>query len=568
MLVIFVVAVSVCLTVGLIINYLTLKSSTQKFFSQSNLPNLWIETTKITDEDELFLSSRFEYDKRYRFESDFNVGNNSYRGTFLVSGGEVSTPYLFGENIGHGCYVDAKFAQEHRFGIDFSKVAFDFEINGVEYPIEFKVVDFIAFAEDFIADGDAIIFIDEDYFLENLKRSIDGLDDADLSIIEYNEILITSDVSEEDISDIRGHFDSSASEIVTIKNLEDNESINTINFELETAKKMVVIFPLIFVLSSILVVVSAISQLVLKERYNIGLLKSLGIRNKQIISNYCGYGTTICFIGAVIGLLLSPVIIPNMTFEIYDQLYNLPRDIVRIVFPIELIILVIFSAILIGYFSALFVIANLVKKTPKECMSKFSRTTLKSRKKRIRLPVIIGAPLRNMKSNLTRTIMSVFGIAGSSLLMMIGFSVESLLEAKAWNSEYLTINVFSNIFKGFSIVLLVLTVVALIIQIFKERIKEMAVLRIHGEGYIKIWLSVLMEMIFVGIVGYLISVLLSGPTMLLNLHMFGFNEYFAIDFLSYFKAFLFIFLTIVLVAGFGIIKIYKLRLSEAIKFSE
>ena len=330
---------------------------------------------------------------------------------------------------------------------------------------------------------------------------------------------------------------------------------------------MLWIFPIIFIVISILVVISAISQMTFKERYNIGLLKSIGISNKQIISNYCGYGSFIGFFGAILGFLLSPLIIPNMTFSTYDKLYNLPRDEMKLTCPALLVVLTIIISVLIGYLTTLFVCLNLTIKTPKECMSKYSKISLKSRKKKQNIPSVIGAPLRNMKINLTRTIMSVIGIAGSSLLMLIGFGIEKLLVGSD-KKELYAVGVFSEIFKGFSVALLILTIVILIVQIFKERLKEMSMRRVHGESYVKIWISVLLEMIFIGLVGYFISVVLASPTMHLNMYIFGINESLTINFFSYFKTFLIVFLTIILTASFGLLKIYKLNLGESIKFSE
>jgi ABC-type antimicrobial peptide transport system permease subunit len=172
-----------------------------------------------------------------------------------------------------------------------------------------------------------------------------------------------------------------------------------------------------------------------------------------------------------------------------------------------------------------------------------------------------------MKINLTRTIMSVIGVAGSSLLMIIGFGIEKALIVSD-KKELYGVGVFSEIFKGFSVALLILTIIILLVQIFKERLKEMSMRRVHGEGYVKIWVSVLLEMVFIGLVGYIISALLASPTMLLNRFIFGINEHLSINFLSYFKTFLIVFLTIVISASFGLIKIYKLNLGESIKFSE
>lgn len=566
-LVIFVIAVSVCLIAGLVINYLTLNGSTKKYIESSNLPSMWIETSAISTDDEDFLSSRFEYDKRYKFESGFKTGSSEYEGTFLVSNGKTSTPYIIEGEKEKGCYVDAKFAKEHRFGLNHSKVALDYEINGETKRIEFKIVGFISLAEDLIVDGDCVIFIDEIFFLETLKMYFNDINEADLTILEYNEILIKSEISADDKQDIQNYYENSATNIVSIQEKETLPSILAINKEIEIAKNMLWIFPIIFIVISILVVISAISQMTFKERYNIGLLKSIGISNKQIISNYCGYGSFIGFFGAILGFLLAPLIIPNMTFSTYDKLYNLPRDEMKLTCPALLVVLTIVIAVLIGYLTTLFVCLNLTTKTPKECMSKYSKTSLKSRKKKQNIPSVIGAPLRNMKINLTRTIMSVIGIAGSSLLMLIGFGVEKLLVGSD-KKELYAVGVFSEIFKGFSVALLILTIVILIVQIFKERLKEMSMRRVHGEGYVKIWVSVLLEMIFVGLVGYIISVILASPTMRLNMHIFGISENLIINFFSYFKTFLIIFLTIILTASFGLLKIYKLNLGESIKFSE
>lgn len=567
MLVIFVVAVSVCLIAGLFVNYLTLKTSINNYFNDSNLPSVWIESNQITAQDESFLADRFEFDKRFKFESEFKSGTRDFEGTFLVSGGEVSMPYLFEENKGKGCYVDAKFAKKNQFGLNYSTISFEFEFGGETKRLTFKVLDYIAFAEDLINDGDCVVFIDEEFFLETLKNNFDGISD-DLSVINYNEILITSDVSREDVEDIENYYKNSQSELVSLTQREDLESVVAINNEIKIAERMLWIFPIIFVIISILVVYSSISQLVVKERYNIGLLKSLGISNKQILTNYCGYGTIICFIGAVLGLLSAPLIIPNMTFEVYDELFNLPRDVVKLTCPVSLIAGAILAAVFVGYTSSFFVVLSLITKTPKECMSKFSKIGLKSRRKKKKSPEFLAPVFRNMKINLTRTIMSVVGIAGSLLLVLLGFGSEKIMQENPYKNEFVKMEVFSRIFKGFSVVLLGLTIIILLVQIFKEREKEMAILRIHGEGYLKIWLSVLLEMVFVGVIGFIMSILLSGPAMLLNLHIFGINKYFAINFIGYFNAFLMVFLMIGFTACFGLVKIYRLKLDEAIKFSE
>ncbi len=567
-LVVFVVAVSVCLITGLVINYLTLSKSVDAFYTKSNLPNLWLQTSGVSSDDEDFLSSRFEYDKRFRFDSDFQTGEKNYNATFLIANGKTSVPYIIEGEKEHGCYVDAKFAKENNFGLNHSKVFFNFTFKGETKPISFSVVGFISMAENLIVGEKPFIFIDEKDFLETLSMNFDGVDQDDLSQIAYNEILIKSDIVEKDVNDIAEFYETSQSELVRVTTKEKLSSVVAINKEIDNAKLILIIFPIIFIVISILVIVSAISQFVIKERYNIGLLKSIGIGNSQILSNYAGYGTAVCLMGAILGLLVAPLIVPNITFATYDKLYNLPRDEMNLTFPILTAFIIVIVSGIIGYLTSLLVCMSLTEKSPKECMSKFSKSKLGARNKKRKGLKIVNAPLRSMKLNLARTIMSIVGLAGSSLLILLGFGTEKILLDEISNKKIYTLEVFSRIFKGFSICLMVLTVVLLLAQIFKEKHQEMAVRRIHGESYLQIWLSVLFEMMLVGLSGFVISVLLSGPIMLLNFEIFGIGKFIFIDFLSYLKTFLLIFLTIAIVAGLSLVKIYKLKLSNAIKFSE
>lgn len=566
-LVIFVVAVSVCLVTGLFINYLTLNNATTNFYTKSHLPSLIIETNQISSEDEEFFS-RFEYGKRLCFESNFTSGSSEHSATFLVSNGKISTPYIVDGAKGNGCFVDSRFIEKYHLGINFSKIYINYTFSGETKRLEFKVLGSISLAEDLLVDENCTVFIDESVFLNAIKANFSGLEDADLSALNYNQILIKSDVSSNDIELIKNHFESSTSTLEKMTARDDIASVKALKNEVRNSKIMLYSFPILFVIISILVVVSAIGQLVLKERYNIGLLKSLGVSNGELVSNYSGYGAFICFIGACIGLLLSPLIIPNMTFETYDKIFNLPRDEVKMIFPFVLIISVLFISTLIGYFSAFFVCLDLTKKTPKECMSKTIKINLSSKNKSKKTSTAISGTFRNMKINLSRTIMSAVGIFGSSLLCLIGFGVENAFKEKETTKEILTMGTFSNIFKLFSIILMLLTILILITQIFKERSKEMAMLKVHGTTDAKIWVSLLLEMLFSSAIGFVIAGVFCEPVFVLVLKLFGINGHFFIDFLSFLKTFLVVFGFTFAVALFGFIKVHKLNLVDLIKFSE
>lgn len=564
-LVIFVVAVSVCLTAGLFINHLTLGKAVDKFYSKSRLPNLWIETDLVTSEDESFLNDKFSFSKRYCFESEFTVGSNSYKSEFLVADGKISVPYIIEGDKGDGCFVDAKFIEKYNIGINHSIIEIPLTFGGETKIVEFKVLGSISMAENLLSEN-CLIFIDENVFKKIVKAYFSGIDE-NLININYNQVLITSKISEDDKTILKQHFDVPERAGFKLYDKSNLESFLSAKKEVKNAKIMTYSFSLLFVIVSVLVIASAVGQLVFKEKYNIGLLKSLGVENRELVFNFCGYGTFVCFIGAIIGLAISPLIIPNITFEAYDKIFNLPRDEVKLTCPVWLCLSVILFAVFVGFVSAFFACLNFVKKNPKECMIAKSKSKLKSRKKitgkkKVSF-AIISAPFRNMKINLIRTIMSIFGVLGSSVLCIIGFGVGENQSKKA-----LSMQAFSNVFKGFSIVILLLVVIILLVQIFKERSKEMALLRIHGENYFKIWLSILFEMSFICLIGYFGACALAELVFDLFQKIFGINGIKNLNITAYLKTFLLVFAIDFMVASSSLYKVYKLDLPSATKISE
>jgi ABC-type antimicrobial peptide transport system permease subunit len=105
-------------------------------------------------------------------------------------------------------------------------------------------------------------------------------------------------------------------------------------------------------------------------------------------------------------------------------------------------------------------------------------------------------------------------------------------------------------------------------QIFKEREREMALLRIHGESYLKIWLSLFLEMIIVGVLGLFISCVISYPLILLITRILGVNGEIIIGFMGILKTFLISFGIILVVAALKLVNIYKLKLADITKLSE
>lgn len=568
LLVIFVFALSICLLSGLFINYLTLKKSSENFLKNSNLQSYIINTNGVSQADEDFFKSKFNYSKRYVFDTDFNEGGRNYAAKVLVSNGKISIPYIVDGEKGEGCYVDKRFIDKYNIGVNNSRLFINVSLGGEEKRVEFKVVGAMTMAENLTNDEKCVIFIDEKVFLDTLKLCFVGIEDADLSVINYNQILVKTDNYETAEAEIKSYFNNSSTTLANIEKIDENASIIALKKEIKKAKQMLYTFPIIFVLVSILVIVSSLSQLVLKERYNIGLLKALGISNKELVLNYAGYGGNIGFLGAIFGMIISPLIIPNITFEVYDKMFYLPRDEVKLFCPVWFVVLVVIISVIVGYLTSMFVSLRLVEKYPKDCLGSARKINLKTRKSKTKVPITISSAARNLRINLSRTIMTIVGFSGSSLLCLIGFGVSELADEDFSGFGLKMFKTYSKIFQIFSIILLILTIVILIVQIFRERYKDMALMRVHGEAYEKIWFSVVFEMVILGLIGYVISCALCQIVFGLMLKLFDISGLIFINFTAYLKTFLIIFGLILVISSFGLIKIYKINLGKAIKFSE
>ena len=565
MLVVFVVVIWACLTCGLLINYFSLKSVVSKLYSNSKLPGLFIECDQVSAADENYLEQKYTISKRLILNKTATDGYKDFDAEIIVANGKISIPYIVDGDKGSGCFVDAKFAEKNHIGQNFSKITFEYTLGAETQNISFNVIGIMTIAEDLRVQDTGLIFIDENAFLSGLKVAFAGIDDADLSILKYNQVLIENDVSDGEIQQIAEYYESSSSNLLNLYRFEDTDAAKQVAAELKRAELMTYTVPSLFLLVSMLVIISAMSQLILQERYNIGLLKSFGINSKSIVANYAGYGRFFCVLGAMIGLAISPLFVPNFTFFIYDKIYNLPGDMVVMYCPWWIILAIVCFAGIIGYLSALISCLSILGKTPKECMNKSIKIRLKSRNKRTKLPTAFSVLARNIKLNISRTIMAIISISGGALLCLLGFGVEKL-KSENYNIEVLQI--FSKIFTAFALVLIVLSIIIFLIQIFKERTKEMAVLRLNGIGYMKIWVSVLLEMAAVSILSIVVSFILCGPVFSLMLNLFGVTAKFTIDFVCYLQVFAIVMAVTIVIAAMGIYKIFKLNINDTLKFSE
>lgn len=241
-----------------------------------------------------------------------------------------------------------------------------------------------------------------------------------------NQMVITSD---KDIStEINQYFmNKEASNLLSNLARDSFPTNSSIEMDVVQAKQLLFVFPMVFYLVGVLVIITSLKEFIHKERKNIGLFSALGFSKGEIIRHYSYIAIILVSIGSFLGLIIGPALIPNIMGRKYNVLYNLP-DTKLPVFYIEylycfliIVCVSILSAILVSY--------KEVNKTPAVILRNDEKKKIKNSRgkepRRAFLPLKMS--LRNMWLNPIRSCMVLIGVLGCSALLVCGFGIDDTL---------------------------------------------------------------------------------------------------------------------------------------------
>jgi len=196
--------------------------------------------------------------------------------------------------------------------------------------------------------------------------------------------------------------------------------------DMDQALKLTYVFPVIFFLVSVLVILTTLSQMIMKERTQIGALKAIGVKKSQIYYHYISYGFFVCFIGGTLGFFIGPVLIPQVMEIKYQLLWDIPYKTPGFFYPLSIIItLALFIlAGLVSYLASRSVISEKPVDTLRAKVST-SKTTKISKPNKLTKHISIPTRMafRNIFKNKVKSLMVVFGTLGCTALLVCGFGI-------------------------------------------------------------------------------------------------------------------------------------------------
>lgn len=186
-------------------------------------------------------------------------------------------------------------------------------------------------------------------------------------------------------------------------------------------------FPIFFFLIAALVSLTTMTRMVEEHRLQIGTLKALGYGNLDIMKKFLVYGTLASLAASIVGLIIGYTVFPNIIFNAYGALYNLPK--VRISFYTSYSIVSIVVALFCTTMTA--IIATRVELRSNASVLMRPRAPKSGQRillERIpfiwrRLGFIGKVTARNLFRYKQRMFMTVVGVAGCTALILTGFGL-------------------------------------------------------------------------------------------------------------------------------------------------
>lgn len=201
----------------------------------------------------------------------------------------------------------------------------------------------------------------------------------------------------------------------------------------DRTKAFAQVFPIFFFLIAALICLTTMTRMVEEERTQLGTLKALGYDNKAIVSKYLIYAILASLIGSVIGLAIGFVVLPLAISAAYGIMYTLPT--VHLQFILSYALTGTMIAVLSTVGATLLACYKELATHPAQLM----RPRAPRAGKRVLLEKIpfvwkhlnftSKVTVRNIFRNKRRFLMTAFGVAGCTALLLTGFGLNDSISA-------------------------------------------------------------------------------------------------------------------------------------------
>ena len=236
--------------------------------------------------------------------------------------------------------------------------------------------------------------------------------------------------NEQKLADARKELDELKEPEWMVTDREDLPEYSDYGDNADRLKSIGQVFPVIFFLVAALISLTTMTRMVEEQRTQIGTLKALGYGKLAIAAKYICYALLATVGGSIMGMLLGEKIIPYVIITAYGIMYHNVSNTISIDYQLGFALIASGASIVCTVGATLFACTKELQETPASLM----RPPAPKEGKRVLLERITfiwkhlsfswKSTIRNLFRYKKRLIMTVFGIAGSMGLMLVGFGIQ------------------------------------------------------------------------------------------------------------------------------------------------
>ena len=251
------------------------------------------------------------------------------------------------------------------------------------------------------------------------KEYQDGKKEADDKIAEAQQKI---DDAQKEVDDIE-----TPEWIITDRN--DLPEYSDFGDNAERLKNIGKVFPMIFFLVAALISLTTMTRMVEEQRTQIGTMKALGYGKAAIASKYLSYAFLATVGGSIVGVLFGEKVFPFIIIQAYGIMYWNIGDYMQLDYEMSYALIASGAAVICTMGATLFSCVKTLAETPASLM----RPPAPKGGKRILIERIgfiwkhlsfsWKSSMRNLFRYKKRLFMTIFGIAGSMGLMLVGFGL-------------------------------------------------------------------------------------------------------------------------------------------------
>ena len=412
---------------------LGLEVNVNQFYEDTNLADGWIYSPYLNDlflQQVDLLGATTQMERQVVVDSESQFENTVDIRLHFVENNTISKFYLMeGEpldiNDSNGVWIDKSFADAKGLKVG-DNITFKFEgyeitrqIRGLGYSPEYVYhTSTYSVLPDFNKIGFA--YLSYKSFPEDT--------------VPYNVLNVKFDGKPETYSDLLsyrldGYY-------VTFLERSEHSSVSLFSDQITLHKMMADVFPVVFILVSMLILLTTMTRIIAHQRTQIGVLKANGFRNGTIIWHYLSYGFWLVLFGSALGLILGPMIVPKLLYSVMDSMFIMPSwESSWGVNFVYVAVLMVLMSLAVSLYSAKSISDENPSESIKPKVPKFSTTSFLERLGFWhKLSFNARWNYRDAKRNKFRALMTVIGVIGCTSLLICSFGLfDSMNDIMEWD---------------------------------------------------------------------------------------------------------------------------------------